>query len=504
MLEGLNIQKHPTSPSLSIIDEVMSWGVGTPNTQIQIDIERTKENFDSPQFTGMKDYTFNNLSKFRVYYMNSDSRLNIAKTTPSIDPRTAPKNLMHKLYRNDTVKEKLNIAFQNAFGMDIFLDTSTHVNTRFVVDKDLRDMPDKNDDILNRVGDLISLEEQGDGYRSFTATVLTLLLSKNKVILIDEPEAFLHPEQARILGAWIAENFHEFESQVLITTHSSNFLQGLLSIDQSELKIHRLTRVDDNTSFTEITSDSILKLSKSPMLSSQRVLDTIFSTGVVVCEADSDRVFYNSVATKLLNNHHTLFIHAHNKQSIKDVVELLSKISIPVAGIVDIDILNGVRDLKNLVSNFNIGSQRSSDIESKCRKLNQLVDEIPEDQQYKELLEEVDKFNTELKDKKHNNLQDLKSALKRVYSSTSKWSDIKKNGIKGFQTDELQELSGEIIKLCNEIGVFIVPTGELESWITIKGTSKKKNWIIPALGKVDKDQDTDAIKKFITKILDYL
>lgn len=504
LIKGLNIQLHPNTPSLHSIDEVVSWRENNNSSAIQINLESAKQNFNSSITTKPKDYTFLNLSKFRVYYMDSDSRLNIAKTTSSIDPRTVPKNLMHKLYGNDSIKEKLNDAFQQAFHMDIFLDTSTHINTRFVVDKDLSDMPDKNDDILNRVGNLSSLEKQGDGYRSFTATVLTLLLSENKVILIDEPEAFLHPEQARILGAWIAENFNEFKSQILITTHSSNFLQGLLSKGESELKIHRLNRVEDITTFTEITTDNILKLSKSPILSSQRVLDSIFSTGVVVCESDADRIFYNTIATNILNVHRILFIHAHSKQVIKDVVELLNDISVPVAGIVDIDILNGVRDLTNLLSKLNVEQILLNEIRNKSAELNQLIVEIPDEQQYSDLLKELTNLYSEIENKKHNNFQDLKSALKRVYNSPSKWKDIKKFGINGFQTQAQKDLSKEVIALCKTKGVFIVPNGELESWISIDGVSQKKDWILPALEKVNNNQDVEDVKIFIRDILTYL
>jgi predicted ATPase len=503
MVKGLNIQQHPTTPSLHTIDEVVSWDEHN-NSEIQVHLEGLKQAFNPNHNTRELDYTFQNLSKFRVYYMNSDSRLNITKTTPSIDPRKPPRNLMHKLYRNDSIKKKLNNAFQQAFHMDIFLDYSTLVNTRFVVDKDLKNMPDKNDDILNRVGKLPSLEKQGDGYRSFTATVLTLLLSEDKVILIDEPEAFLHPEQARILGAWIAENFNEFKSQILITTHSSNFLQGLLSKGESELKIHRLNRIEDITTFTEITTDNILKLSKSPILSSQRVLDSIFSTGVVVCESDADRIFYNTIATNTLNVHHILFIHAHSKQIIKDVVELLNDISVPVAGIVDIDILNGVKDLANLLSKLNIKKELLDEIRNKSAMLNQLITEISDEQQYIELLEELTNLSDEIKNKKHTNFQDLKSALKRVSTSTSKWKDIKKNGINGFKTKEQKSLAENIIDLCKTKGIFIVQKGELESWISIDGVFQKKDWILPALEKVNKNQNVEEVTIFIKDILKYL
>ena len=37
------------------------------------------------------------------------------------------------------------------------------------------------------------LDDQGDGLKSFVSTFLSLYLDKGDVLLIDEPEAFLHP-----------------------------------------------------------------------------------------------------------------------------------------------------------------------------------------------------------------------------------------------------------------------------------------------------------------------
>jgi AAA15 family ATPase/GTPase len=48
------------------------------------------------------------------------------------------------------------------------------------------------------------LDDEGDGIRSFCATVLSLLVNARPVLLLDEPEAFLHPPQAVHLGETIA------------------------------------------------------------------------------------------------------------------------------------------------------------------------------------------------------------------------------------------------------------------------------------------------------------
>jgi AAA15 family ATPase/GTPase len=48
------------------------------------------------------------------------------------------------------------------------------------------------------------LQAQGDRMRSFIGLMLVVSAGQYQVLLIDEPEAFLHPPQARLLGRRIA------------------------------------------------------------------------------------------------------------------------------------------------------------------------------------------------------------------------------------------------------------------------------------------------------------
>ena len=130
------------------------------------------------------------------------------------------------------------------------------------------------------------LDTQGDGFRSFVGVVLSLLMSKGRIVLLDEPEAFLHPAQARQLGHWIAEHSKHSAEQVIVATHNSSFLSGILASDQA-VNIFRLNRKGDRTTYTLIPSKATADLAKSPILSSQRVLESVFYKGVVVCEADA-------------------------------------------------------------------------------------------------------------------------------------------------------------------------------------------------------------------------
>ena len=97
-----------------------------------------------------------------------------------------------------------------------------------------------------------------------------------------------------MLGRWVAEFSKDTDSQIFIATHNANFLSGILSSD-TRVSIYRLNRTGDNTVFNLIESEATLQLAKSPLLSSQPVLESVFYKGVVVCEADSDRCLYQAV-----------------------------------------------------------------------------------------------------------------------------------------------------------------------------------------------------------------
>lgn len=116
-----------------------------------------------------------------------------------------------------------------------------------------------------------------------------------------------------------------------------------------------MNRSQDITEYNLLPAIATEKLYKSPLLSSQRVIEAIFHKGVVVCEADADRAIYQSVASvELSSNQEVLFIHSHNKQTLKDVADILIGINIPVALIADIDILNSKDDLSKIIDTLNI------------------------------------------------------------------------------------------------------------------------------------------------------
>lgn len=313
------------------------------------------------------DFTLGNISKFKVAHLDSSTRLNLVKTVNGFNPHEqGPTNILQSLLVQKESESFLQKAFTDAFKMEIKLDWSTFVKLSLLIAKKLPTIPDDPQKAFPITKDIKKIDTEGDGFRSFIGIILSILLSKDRIILLDEPEAFLHPAQARFLGKWIADNSDKLNGQLIIATHSSNFLNGILS-SEKPVDVYRLNREDDKTLYNLIPPTATKKLTTSSLLSSQRVLEAIFHKGVVVCEADADRAIYQGVSVVEFNNQEILFIHSHNKQTLKDVAQLLVDAKIPVSVIADIDLFNDESDYKKLIETLTGNTVSTSLLEERTK-----------------------------------------------------------------------------------------------------------------------------------------
>lgn len=496
LLVGLKVLDHPTNVGMHQIRGISPnlRGGETINVNLE-DLERRFENQDNI------DFIFGNLSKFRVSYLDAGSRLSVASSTESFNPHTEPpQNLLQGLFGADKEEElKLRDIFKRTFNIDILLDYSGMRQLSLRLAEKFPEIPDDPRDAYPIFNKFSRLDDQGDGFRSFVGVVLSILLSKGRVVLLDEPEAFLHPAQARQLGFWIAEQSRTTKGQIIVATHNAHFLAGILSSKQS-IDIFRLNRQDDITTYNLISSEATSNLAKSPLLSSQRVLDAIFYKGVVVCEADADRAIYQTVAVRKHDDQSVLFIHAHNKQTIPRVVSLLKSACIPVCAIVDLDILNSSDNFKKLLNSLN----GSPDLENLLALRNDIalrVEGADEKSFLDKMIKLLGEFLGQLQRGEHN-LSGGRGALGRIRQDTSKWSSVKKDGISGFP-QEAQKNTSDLVAEVKDIGLFLVPVGELEGWIDL-GTKKKNRWIILALESLHDDQCPENLAQFVKEILDNL
>ncbi|RCU42101.1 hypothetical protein EIZ47_10915 [Chryseobacterium lacus] len=466
----------------------------TGQDSFEINFEHSKYQFEQQPNL---DWVLGNISKFKVSHLDSSSRLNLIRTTNSFNPDTEePANILQNLFLQKENEELLKIAFNEAFGMEVMLDYSGLKDFCLRVAKEFPEIPEDPRKAYLITKDFNKIDNQGDGFRSFVGIVLSLLFSKDRIVLLDEPEAFLHPAQARYLGKWIADNSDKLSGQLIISTHNSNFLSGLLQSDK-KVDIYRLNRNEDDTTFKLIPPEATENLSKSPMLSSQRVLEAIFHKAVIVCEADADRIVYQTVSTLHHNNQEILFVYSHNKQTLKDVASLLIATQIPVGVISDIDLLNDETDFKNLFLAV-AQTEISPELLAKRTEIAKSVDNTSEQQALDKLKENVTEFLEQLNKSEHS-FGGAKGALNRIRKETSKWTFPKKNGLEGFE-DAIKPRVVELIAELNEKNIFIIPVGELEGWMDL-GTSRKNNWIVLALNEIFAKKTSERLIEFVGMIL---
>jgi hypothetical protein len=412
----------------------------------------------------------------------------------------APQHALQEFFRlRAQVQPELRRAFQDAFNRDIALDYSSMKRWYFKVGPSFGALSDSLDELRAQLSSGELLKEQGDGYQSFTGIVLAVLTFPDRPLLLDEPEAFLHPQQARVLGRWLAERSRTRNAQIVVATHSADFLWGVMS-GNTGADVLRLRREGNDTRFVHVPGTTIKQLTLSPLLSSQPVLDSLFHQGVVICEGDPDRALYQAVAHKELageGGEDVLFIHTNGKDAADMPVELLRTAGVPVCIIADIDVLNSRDTFAKIVRSLT-GKEISAELEQRRSTIGALVESMPEDHFLSALMKAVEEW---LKTPQLDARTARRRLLGAAKSVSSKWDGVKKKGVLYFD-DAGQELVRRLLLELAGIGLFVVPCGELERWID--GAPKGKGWNRLALELIQNGACPPNLRDFVGDVVRYL
>lgn len=182
----------------------------------------------------------------RLFVKRLNTEFRITSSDDLVRHNQPEKHPIYKLLKSETLSTILSNYFHQAFSVDLIVNR----NEIATVPLHIGQAPDKTkytidrqDDYYREVSALPKLKDQGDGMRSFASILLDTFTSEYSITLIDEPEAFLHPPQARVLGKMLAKNNPD-NRQLLVSTHSEDFLQGLLDADNKNVIVIRINRID--------------------------------------------------------------------------------------------------------------------------------------------------------------------------------------------------------------------------------------------------------------------
>lgn len=449
------------------------------------------------------DNTFNGMDqlvRFFVKLIDTHDRLNQCKPIGVIErdePKTHP---LHYLARNPNIRKKIDNSFFEAFGEHLQVERFGGKNNFLRIGDPVQCLSGPKyyaDDVMDRVNQVMDtypkLHEQGDGMVSFCGVLLSLIIENFSIFLVDEPESFLHPPQARILGTEIPGLLGD--RQAFIATHSEQIIKGLLEAAPDRIKIVRISRIGNTNAFSVINSKDIEKIWKDTLLRQSNVLQGLFYDAVIICESDSDCQFYSSIQAfekeKEGKRDNPFYVYSSTKSRMRVIVDALKPLNVEFRVIADIDLLREINDLMPLYESC---GGNWTELEEDFRLFSDaLKDEnntISKEDLKKAFAEAIDRDGKEEYDRKA--LKDLKKKV----TLERKWEDLKKYGEEALPA-EAKAPYEKIHKALIARKIYLVPKGELEGFVNAENHGPK--WVANVFEQYPDLSDAvyDDVKKFI-------
>lgn len=277
--------------------------------------------------------------------------------------------LLNKIYEmaEEEKKEELNDILANASEKckEIFREYEEkidqmskliiqHDGVRFSILPSDRTTIYKKLDILLNDGIETELDFKGSGIQSVLVLTLFKLYADLKVggaiLLIEEPESFLHPHANRHMSKILKEFSSEDNIQIIFSTHSPNYLEDV------DFKDIILLRKENHKSIKKCIgeiSDEI-KLKKE-MTSSN--LELFFSDKVVLVEGQTENFILPYYAKDInlkfdFDKKNISLIDVGSKSNLSSYIELLNDLEIPWLAMVDRDFVD-LNQSKRLLMKMN-------------------------------------------------------------------------------------------------------------------------------------------------------
>ena len=399
--------------------------------------------------------------KYQTIILNGQSRMQLINEQNAGDLLQPPTNSLAVLFRDDKKRENFQRIIFDAFGLYPVIDPTNlgKLRIKLSAEKPTPIMErGLTDEVVKFHSRAVDISLMSDGVKAFTGIILQLIAGDPKIVLVDEPEAFLHPSLAFLLGKEIGKIAFSQDKKAFISTHSPNFIMGCL---QSGVPINvvRLTYLGGVATSRILSNEKLSVLMRNPLLRSTGVLSGLFYESVIVTESDTDRAFYQEINERLLRFkpewgiRNCLFLNAQNKQTVSQIIRPLRELGIPAAAIVDIDIL---KEGGTVWSSFLDGGY---------------VPEITKQ-----------------------SLDQSRALLNKKFKELN--LDMKRNGgieqLPSCDRSSAEDLFSQI----EEYGLFSLRFGELESWLKVLGvTGHGPKWLIDIFEKMGDNPDAPNYMK---------
>jgi predicted ATPase len=432
---------------------------------------------------------------------DTSSRLNMPLSTnkPSITYGIS-RGTLQKMVQDLELEARISSLTEQAFGFPVCVNRHEQQLDLLTGKPTLEDVGyPVSEELLAQFRSFEPVANQGDGVRAFMGLLVNAITPAGTMIFIDEPEAFLHPPQARLLGRYLVEHSPD-NVQIVIATHSVDVLIGILENRDVPVKIVRATRKGKGNEFREVNPDEVRGVWSDPFLRYSGILNGLFHDGVIICEGDSDCTYYQAYIERHLQSasaRDLLFTHVNGKARVGRALTEARRFGVPSAAIVDIDFMDNVRLVRYCLAS---NDELSAVIESDLRTLQSAIVQLRKPPLVKDLMDAIASLS-HLGDK--DVLTDeARRAVVQSVKHVSGWEQIKTGGISAMPQGEPSASMQRVIARLAEAGIFVVPVGVLERWHPEIGN--KKTWVPEVLGRKLHEAESPQLNKFLGAVQQYL
>lgn len=372
--------------------------------------------------------------------LGGESRLQLAAPTSAVPVRKPATSTMSLLLRNDPLRRDLSEIVFEAFGQYLVIDPTEMKQIQYALSLEKPRAPEIERSFTEEATQFfektLPLVTASDGTKAFVGIMSEVMAGDHEVLLIDEPEAFLHPSLAYALGKEITRTLGP-SKQLFAATHSPHFMMGCVD-SGLDVDIIRLTYSPNRATARSLPKEDLRTITTDPLLKSIGVTSALFYQEAIVCEGDVDRAFYAEIASRINNQkgfRHAVFLNGHGKQTMPRIVEALRSLGIPSIGIMDLDwIKEDGTVAENYMSGFGVPDGMKDAVRSARRS--------------------------------------VRSSLERAHPK------YKANGGISLLSGDEKRAAEDFIRLVKQYGIFTVEGGEIEQWLASLGVSRTKGkWL---------------------------
>jgi len=444
---------------------------------------------------------FNNLGAFLVMLAGAESRLGLVGSAGAIDLLTQhPSAPLQELYVDEALENQLSDAVKRAFGMTVTVNrvAGGQIHLHMGSPEEAGLPVPTNKAYRDALQVLPLVQHEGDGVRSYIGLLLAITAAQFPAVLIDEPEAFLHPPQARQLGRELAR-LRDSETQLVVATHSADFLQGVLDDTAADVSVVRLVRDGDVNRASLLATEQLRTLWSDPILRYSSLLDGLFHRGVVLCESDSDCRFYQATLDALLGRenrpaHDLLFTHTGGKDRLPTAIAALRAINVDVQVVADFDVLTREALLERIVEDLG-GDWNAVDRDWKV--VHSAVEQLGSTPSMVAVKDEMTAALAGVADATLT--RNVAERLRRIVKLEDGWTRAKRGGLAVLPQGDAAEAGTRLLAALRAMGLHVVSVGELERWAPAVG-GHGPAWVAAAL-EAQEHEATGAHVDFVRQLL---